>query len=172
MRAWTRFQDETVHPAIRPATFQLMIRRRLASMTAAEVEALVASHPQPARAAAFREWATGDVDYPALLETVARLHAIVARMEHALTHSRWLAGGAISLADMALASFVDRMEHLGLAFLWDRSTSVRRWIREITARPSYARALPVESARLPAPLDTVLAELKRRLAHAPDQFST
>jgi glutathione S-transferase len=57
-RAWTKYQDDEVHPAIRPATFQLMIRRRLSTMTTAQIDALVASHPLPQRAAAFREWAT------------------------------------------------------------------------------------------------------------------
>ena len=166
MRAWTKFQDEEVHPAIRPATFQLMIRTRLASLTAAEIDALVAAHPLPNRAAAFRQWATGGIDYPSLLEAVARLAAIIARMEGTLTHSRWLAGDTFSLADIALASFVDRIEHLGLAFLWDAQPGVRRWIAALQARASYAAALPIESARLPAPPEAALGELRRRLARA------
>lgn len=163
MRAWTRYQDEEVHPAIRPATFQLMIRHRLAALTAAEVDALVASHPLPQRAAAFRDWATGSVDYPALIEAVARIARIVDRMEHTLSHSRWLVGETFSLADIALASFVDRVEHLGIAFIWDAHPGVRRWIDALQARAAYAAALPIAGARLPAPPEAVLVELRRRL---------
>ena len=166
MRLWTRFQDEEVHPAVRPATFQLMIKRRLAAMTKAEVEALVASHPMPARAAAYREWATGEVDYAALVEAVARLDRILARMEDTLAQSAWLAGPTFSLADIAMASFVDRLEHLGFAFLWDARPGVARWVAELQARPSYAAALCIESARLPAPDARHLAELHRQLAVA------
>ncbi len=166
MRLWTRFQDEEVHPAIRPATFQLMIKRRLAAMTKAEVEALVASHPMPARAAAYREWATGDVDYVALIEATARLDRIVARMEDALAQTPWLAGSTFSLADIALASFVDRLEHLGLAFLWDARPGVARWVGALQARPAYAQSLCIEAARLPAPSPLHLAELRRRLEEA------
>jgi glutathione S-transferase len=164
MRAWTKFQDDEVHPSVRPATFQLMIRRRLAALSPTQIEALVASHPLPQRAAAFREWATGSIDYPALLEAVARLARNNARLEQTLAHSRWRAGETFSLADIALASFVDRIEHLGLSFLWNELAGVRRWVDALQARASYSAALPLESARLPAPADDALAELRKRLA--------
>jgi glutathione S-transferase len=141
-----------------------MIRRRLAALSPTQIEALVASHPLPQRAAAFREWATGSIDYPALLEAVARLARNIARLEQTLAHSRWLAGETFSLADIALASFVDRIEHLGLSFLWNELAGVRRWVDALQARASYSAALPLESARLPAPADDALAELRKRLA--------
>lgn len=162
MRAWTKFQDDEVHPSIRPATFQLMIRRRLSVMTAAQIDALVASHPLPQRAAAFREWATGEIDYAVVLDAIARLDRVIARMEVALADLPWLAGDTFSLADIAMASFVDRMEHLGLAYRWSACPGVMRWVGALKCRPAYSRALPAESARLPGPLQGVSDELRRR----------
>lgn len=162
MRLWARYQDEEVHPAIRPATFQLMIRPRLAALSERELESLIATHPLPQRAAAFRDWARGEVDHGALLDAVARLDRIVQRMEDTLADSPWLAGASFSLADIALASFVDRIEHLGLALLWHGRPGVQRWAAALKSRPAYAAAVCPEWARLPAPAPVVLDEMHRR----------
>ncbi len=162
MRLWTKLQDEEVHPAIRPATFQLMIRPRLASLTDDALEALIASHPLPARAAAFRGWARGDIDWDVLRDAVGRLGRIVHSLEATLTHSTWLAGDALSLADIAFASFVDRVEHLGLAWLWHDAPGVRRWAAAIRSLRSYQDAVCPEEHRLPAPPATAVAEMERR----------
>lgn len=163
MRTWMRLQDDEVHPAIRPATFQLMIRTRLARLSDDELEALVASHPLPSRAQAFRGWARGDLDWDVLAGSVARLRAIVRSLDDTLRESPWLAGPAYSLADIAFASFVDRVEHLGLAWLWQDAPGVVRWARALQQRPAYHAATCLPSQRLPAPPVEIVAAMEERL---------
>ncbi|NCY26673.1 MAG: hypothetical protein EBX37_18140, partial [Alphaproteobacteria bacterium] len=62
MRVWVKLQDEVLYHAQRPATFQLMIKKRLAALSGDEIARLVAAHPQPERARHFMTWATGEVD--------------------------------------------------------------------------------------------------------------
>ena len=166
MRQWTCYQDTIVHPAVRPATFQLMIRPRLATMTRAQIDALVASHPIPDRAHAYREWATGTTDYAAVVAAIAQLRAVIARIDRAATHSRWLAGSTFSLADIALASFVDRIEALEFDFLWDGHPAALRWRAALRDRDSYAAALPPPGTRLPAPDPEIIAAVRSRLVAA------
>lgn len=159
MRAWARYQDEVVHPAVRPATFQLMIKPRFAAMSRDEVEHLVAGHPRPDRAAAYRDWATGEVDVEAVRAAIERMRGIVSRMEATLTRSLWLAGEDLSLADIAMASFVDRVESLRLQRLWSERPMVQRWIAALKARPAYTQSLPVAEGRLPVPPPEILARV-------------
>jgi glutathione S-transferase len=164
MRLWTKVQDEEVHPAIRPVTFQLMIRTRLASLDDDALEALIASHPLPARAAAFRRWARSEVDWDLLDDALTRLARIVRMLDETLATSTWLAGETLSLADIALASFVDRVQHLGLAWLWRDAPAVQRWAGAIESLPSYLAAVCPDSKRLPAPTADTVAEIERRFS--------
>lgn len=166
MRLWTKLQDEEVHPAIRPATFQLMIRPRLAALSDDALEALIASHPLPARAAAFRGWARGEIDWDVLQDAVGRLRRIVQSLEATLARSPWLAGDALSLADIAFASFVDRVEHLGLAWLWNDAAGVQRWADALRSLPSYREAVCPDEHRLPSPPAEAVAEMERRFRTA------
>lgn len=171
MRLWCKLQDEEVHPAIRPATFQLMIRPRLASLTDGALEAVIASHPLPARAAAFRGWARGDIDWNVIGDAVGRLARIVDTLEATLSASPWLAGDAPSLADIAFASFVDRVEHLGLAWLWQDTPGVLRWVASIKSLPSYQAAVCPDVHRLPAPPTAHVADMERRFRRARTEAS-
>ena len=67
-----------------------------------------------------------------------RFGKLISDMDEALTGSPWLAGDGYSLADVDFAPYAQRMEDLGLAFLWEDKPHVRRWIAQVRARPSHA----------------------------------
>jgi glutathione S-transferase len=52
----------------------------------------------------------------------------------------WLAGDSFSLADVAMAPFAERLEHLGLGKLWDGYEAAQEWLRRVLARPSILAA--------------------------------
>lgn len=65
----------------------------------------------------------------------------VERMGQTLTEIKgpWLMGELYSLADMAVAPLIDRMEDLGYGYLWeDRHANVTAWLERMKARPNYA----------------------------------
>jgi glutathione S-transferase len=73
-------------------------------------------------------------------------------MEHALGDSEWLAGARFSMADIAMAPYVNRLAALSLTGLWEhgRLPRVARWFDSICARPTFVPAfvewLPAELA--------------------------
>ncbi len=151
MRVWAKYEDDHLHHAVRPATFQLMIKLRLKRMSKEELDALVRSHPKPERAHAYREWATGEVDMEAVQRSRDMLSEAIQRMDDALSGGTWLAGEIFSLADCAVAPFIDRIEHLRFTDLWQDFPRVVDWVERVKARASYAKASPPDEFRLPAP---------------------
>lgn len=164
VRMWSRYEDDVMHPAVRPATFQLMIKQRYLAMSKDEMEALMRSHPMPQRAAAYRDWATGTIDFDAVVQSTVKLREILARIDAALEGGAWLVGGRFTLADIAAVAFMDRVETFGMAFLWDKQPRVAEWYKRLKARPAFAAALPSAEGRLPAPTAEALLEVRRRLA--------
>ena len=49
-----------------------------------------------------------------------------------------------SLADIAAAPVIDRVQLLNLSDLWQGLDALRDWIARLTNRPAYQRALPKE----------------------------
>jgi glutathione S-transferase len=161
-RLWSRFEDDVVHPAVRLATFNLMIKQRVRRMAPEVFEALIAAHPWPARAAAYRKAATADIDDEQVTAAVRSFQAIVAKLDAALEEADWLAGGSYSLADIAMTPFADRVERLGMSCLWRDAPRVQNWIGRVRRRPNYALAVAPDDKRMPAPdADIVAAYLQK-----------
>ncbi len=155
MRIWTKYQDDVIHHSVRPATFQLMIKQRFKGLSEQEMDRKVARHPMPERRKAYREWTTGPVDTAAVSAAIKQMQTIIARMEASLSVSPWLAGGTFSLADVAVATFVDRVDHLLFGLLWEEHPHVQDWIGRIKSRKAFDVASP--DPRLPRPDDNDVA---------------
>lgn len=141
MRIWVKLQDEVLYHAQRPASFQLLIKKRLGAMSPEAMAALVAGHPNPERARHFITWATGPVDMAVVEDARQKIDAVLARLDAGLADGReWLSGGMFSLAECALAPFVDRLRRLGFDDLWAGRPRLATWMERVAARPSYAAA--------------------------------
>ncbi|GJL82521.1 MAG: stringent starvation protein A [marine bacterium B5-7] len=160
MRAWVKYGDDVLHHGVRPATFEMMIKQRLKRFSKQELEALIAHHPQPARAQAFRKAAAEDIDFDQVNNTVVIANTAFARMEASLKEGDWLVADQFSLADVMAMSFIDRITHLGLAFLIDRRPSVRDWADRLMNRSSYKSSVPPPGTRLPTPDADAIERLK------------
>jgi glutathione S-transferase len=147
-RAWLKTFDDVVHPAIRRASFELLYRPLLKAKVREEVERLLASHPDPARAHAFRNALEGDADRAVITESIEVFKRLVRQIEVALERE-WLAGDAFSLADVAMAPFAERLEHLGMGSLFEGRA--RSWMERVLARPSVSAARAPAAYRFPGP---------------------
>lgn len=140
MRWWCHFEDTVVHPAIRPPTFNLYIKTLVASPGAGAMEPRIAGHPLPERAAAYRAAATEPFDEAAVIAAIQALDRIIDRMEAALARRDWLACDRFTLADVAMAALVDRLEMLRLDDLWQGRERAARWAAAVRERPAFAAA--------------------------------
>lgn len=151
MRVWIKYEDDVIHPAVRPGTFNLMLKSVVAKMTPVDLEAFLAKYPKPEIAKDWAKAATAPVDEEELAKMRKKLSDALARMEQALREHTWLASNQFSLADLAIAPMVDRMEHLAMAGLWGGLPHVSNWMQHIKARPSYTEAAPAPEQRMSGP---------------------
>ena len=158
-RTWLKAFDDVVHPAIRQASFELLYRPLLAQMPLDEREARLACHPDPARAQRFRDAARGMADTTTIRDAALAFRNIIARMNAALEHNEWLAGAKYSLADVAMAPFVERLGNLGMTGLLEPFPQAKRWSIALMARTAIASACAPPGYRLPVPVAPRLDEI-------------
>ena len=159
VRSWIKYGDDVLHYCVRPATFELMIKPRLKLYTSTELEELIASHPQPDRADAYRKAAAAEIDYDSIGHTARVAEEAFTRIEFCLKTTKWLATDTFSLADVMSMPFVDRIEHLGFDFLINRRPSVLDWVERLKARDSYQSSMPPPEDRLPSPSPDAVSRL-------------
>lgn len=81
------------------------------------------------------------VDNPNFPQGIQRLDKMLADMDKALAERPWLVGWGYSLADVAYAAYVTRLDQLRFGGLMDRRPRVADWYERMRARPAYRKAL-------------------------------
>lgn len=150
MRFWVKVEDDLLHPVIRPATFALMMSPELAKLNDAELDALVKAHPNPQRAQQYKAAARSPINHAAVDEAKRQMTLALERLEKRLGEAPWLAGDSYTLADVAAAPFIDRIEELNCAGLWSGMPKLQDWIGRMKVRPAYQEAIPRNNQRFPA----------------------
>jgi glutathione S-transferase len=143
MRSWLAFVDAVTTPAIRYPSFQFGgLRQKFQAMSDEEFEEKTAR--RPLKGAFYRKMdknaGFSDADMAEAFNDVRKTGA---RMQRMLDESAgpWLMGEQYTLADIAVAPLLDRIEDLGLEHLWEESSpGVAGWLRRIQARPAYRKA--------------------------------
>ena len=153
MRILVKLQDDVLYHAQRPAAFQLMVKRMLTNLSREQIDELVGAHPQPERAAHFLNWATGPVDPSVVDEAREKIKPVLARLETALADGPWLVGKEFTLADIAYAPFVNRLQRLMFHELWADKPKLSAWIERLVERPSFAEAAGPADQQMPCPAD-------------------
>lgn len=154
VRVWTKAVDEELHPACSAITYVVSHRHTILRNGVGSFEDFLARGG--AEGAAARrlkwQWIQHGLEAPGAAEQVKLYDAYLHKMEHALRESDWLVGAQLSMADIALAPYVNRLAALSLSGLWERGRlpRVARWFEQVRARPTFAPAfvdwLPAELA--------------------------
>ncbi|OSP54879.1 glutathione S-transferase family protein [Pseudoruegeria sp. SK021] len=128
-----------IHGAINTLTFSTVNRARiLATKTPEEIETAIARMPDPVARVKRRDlYATG-LQSPYVAQGLMQLRRAFADMNSALSRHTWISGPDFGIVDIALVSYVDRLERLGFDGLWTKDTPrVGDWLAAMQARPSY-----------------------------------
>jgi glutathione S-transferase len=139
MRHWVDWIGRDVHAACGVLTYAVLARPMVASLPADQVEDLLQRIPDPATRAWRRSVHALALEAPDVREAILHHREFFARLEaHLPTPHSWLAGPAISLADIAALPYVMRAEHIGLNDLFPvyEYPNLRSWHMRMTARPS------------------------------------
>lgn len=143
MRHWIYLSEANAHAAVATCSYNLRHRPRLLKKySLEEIRTLARGHPNPelrARMVRLAEDGVGKEEESAAYRALAGL---ADRMEQSLTNCPWLAGEAFSLADVAMAPYVNRIEVLAQPEVLDKSAHPRLadWWAKIRARPGFREA--------------------------------
>jgi glutathione S-transferase len=58
-------------------------------------------------------------------------------MEAQLSKTRWLASDTFSLADVEITPYIERLNRLGLAGMWENRPRLGDWFARVKGRPSF-----------------------------------
>jgi glutathione S-transferase len=145
---WLTAFDSLAHPAIRGISFQLIYRPLLRSLDAAELEKRLAVHPDPKRAHAFRQAVTAPMDESVIEAAIDSFRKLIRDINTSMS-GLWLSGNEFGLADVAMAPFAERLNHLGLAALFTDSAKV--WMLKVLERKSVQQSQAPPEHRFPGP---------------------
>jgi glutathione S-transferase len=153
MRLWVQVEEEELFTAIRPASLHLMMKQVIGRYTEPELDRILSKHPRPHQVPTLKRMFLDPPDPKAVEQSRKQLRATLKKMDASLAENGpWLAGTTYSLADIATAPVVDRIQRLGMADLWENLPAFKDWVGRLTGRAAYQRAAPLEEARMPKPV--------------------
>ena len=148
VRIWTKAVDEELHPACSALTYLASHRHTVLARGAGSFEDFLAmgnaqgsAEGRSARELKWR-WIQDGFAAPGAADKLRLYIAYLDRMEEALGRSEWLAGDTFTLADCALAPYINRLSALAMESLWEDGHRPRlaRWFSNVRARPSFRPA--------------------------------
>ena len=153
VRLWTKAVDEELHPACSALTYIVSHRHTLLRNGVGSFEDfLKGAGPDGLQARTLKwEWIQHGIRAPGAAEKIRLYDAYLHRMDAALSTSAWLVGAQYSMADIAMAPYVNRIAALSMEGMWEagRLPHVERWFGQVQARPAFA---PAFSKWMPAGL--------------------
>lgn len=154
VRQWTKAVDEELHPACSAITYIVSHRHTLLrNGTGTFDEFLKNAGSEGLQARQLKwEWIQKGIHAAGAKEKIQLYDAYLHKMNFALTDSRWLTGDSFSMADIAMAPYVNRIAALAMEGMWSdgRLPHVERWFERVRERPGFHEAfirwMPVELA--------------------------
>ncbi len=141
MRLWTKQLDEGIHAATGTLSTGIAFRYQKLALPAEELDALINNVPDPAKRERTREDIIKGVDSRYFVDAVRRFDKLLGDFETALADNPWLAGNEFSLADIAYAPYMVRLEHLQLQILWEKRPHVATWFAHLKKRTGFKVAI-------------------------------
>lgn len=139
MRKWLRYFEEVPTAAIRVPSFNQFLVKRYANMDDADYNQMADAHP--IRKHFYKRLAKKGFSAQETEESLDRLKQTVERVDGALkSHGKnWIMGEALTLADPCLMPTIDRMNDLGLSYMWADRPALAAWYARYQERPAFAK---------------------------------
>ncbi len=138
VRAWLRYIEEVPTAAIRVPSFNELFLKGWRQMSDAQRARYIAA--TPLRKGHYRKFGAEGFSKDQVDESTERLRQTVERIDSAVAKGAWLAGDAISLADLCVLPTIVRMSDIGLEDIWRDLPGMTDWYARISARPSFGKA--------------------------------
>ncbi len=132
-----------IHTAITTLTFSTEARDKIMAVKSPEeIAAQIAKMPDPVARLKRADLFKNGLASPYVQQAFGTLQRTFADMEAAIGKTEWVTGREHGIADVALVSYIDRLDLFGYAGLWaETAPKVGAWLARMQARPSYPVAI-------------------------------
>lgn len=145
VRIWTKAVDEELHPACSTITYVVSHRHTILRNGTGSFDDFLKSGASEGYAARERKWRwiQEGLAAPGAGDQIRLYDGYLRRMEQALQEHEWVASDRFTMADIALAPYLNRLDALSMQEMWQggRYPLVERWFDRLRARPSFQPAL-------------------------------
>lgn len=143
VRVMLQLIDEHVHSDISACTYTMAFgpRLRAANDTPEKLAAYLASIPDAGKRRFRESIITLGIDCPEFELAVVRTAALLERLDGMLQDSDYLVGSELTIADIAYAPYLSRLEHLKMEILWTDKTAIADWFARIKETVGYQKGL-------------------------------
>jgi len=137
MRLWCKLPDDILHMACATVSFAISFGRQLKQRAGAGLEERLQKMPDPARRERQRALIEKGIEAPFFRDHIKVFDKTFGEMEAQLGKTKWLASDTFTLADIEITPYVERIDRLGLAAMWENRPRLADWFARIKARPSF-----------------------------------
>jgi ganglioside-induced differentiation-associated protein 1 len=141
VRIWTKAVDEELHPACSAITYVVSHRHTILRSGIASFEQFLAKAPGEGAAARALKWQyiQQGLAAPGVADKVRLYDAYLHKMEQALQERDWIVGHHFSMADIAMAPYVNRLAALAMEGMWigGRLPRVEDWFERVRRRSTF-----------------------------------
>ncbi len=142
VRLWSHYIESGPSEAVKMPSFAKNIQPSLEKMNRDEAIEFIKKIPNPQIRDRWMLAATQGISQQDLIASHHILEEMVTRMNTALSHQQWLCGDQLTLADLEIAPFVQRLVRIDL-FHWVQShPPVLDWFHRIKSRTAFKTAMP------------------------------
>ena len=141
MRLWMKQLDDGMHAATGVVSTCVAFRHQHLARKPEDYQAWLANMVDTARRERLRSCVEQGLDSPFFIDAVKRFNKLIADFETALEKGPWLAGPDLSLADIAYAPYMLRLQHLGLDEMFIHRPRVSDWAKRLMARPAFEEGI-------------------------------
>lgn len=139
-RRWMQIIDCKLHLQIAVLSIGIAFRHDLAHKSSDELQAHLASIPNPILREIWTGACQSGTSDPRFLGALKDWVSAIGNLESQLRASTWSAGEILSLSDFSLLPYIVRLDHLGiLEVLLPERKNLQRWYTALQSRESFYR---------------------------------
>lgn len=143
VRWWMKRLDDGLHLDIAALSFGIAFRHQLLKACGSKeaVDKHIDAVPDPYLREVERQVVHDGMDSPRFAMAVVQFDKLVKEIDDELAAHDWIGGDSLSLADIAYAPYVTRLEHLGMEGLWEEHPRFSTWYEKLKDTDGYRAGL-------------------------------
>ena len=143
IRWWIKRLDDGIHLDLAALSFGIAFRHQLIKACGSDeaVDRHIDAVPDPYLREVERQVVYDGIDSPRFAMAVVQFDKLISEIDTQLHSHRWIGGNVLSLADIAYAPYVTRLDHLRMDGLWKERAKFSNWYERLKDTEGYQAGL-------------------------------